>query len=108
MDRAPGVASTLKNVTAEDPLSPLLDFWYYNELSLRWSALFNICRKALGHLTKFTQCSIPYRFGLGLSTAFYRLGLSTAFYRLGLSTVSKLVRSFCWVGVDAMCTLILC
>ena len=99
MDRTPGVASTLKNVTAEDPLSPLLNFWYYSELSLRWSALFNICRKALGHLTKFTQRSIPYRFGLGLSTAFYRLGLFT---------VSKLVRSFCWVGVDAMCTLILC
>ena len=28
------------------------------------SALFNICRKALGHLRKFTQRSIPYRFGL--------------------------------------------
>ena len=28
------------------------------------SALFNICRKALGHLMKFTQRSIPYRFGL--------------------------------------------
>ena len=39
------------------------------------SALFNICRKALGHLMKFTQRSIPCR----LSTAFYRLGLSTAF-----------------------------
>ena len=35
---------------------------------------------------QFTQRSIPCRFGLGLSTAFYRLGLSTAFYRLGLST----------------------
>ena len=35
---------------------------------------------------KFTQRSISYRFGLGLSTAFYRLGLSTAFYRFGLST----------------------
>ena len=31
---------------------------------LFWSALFNICRKALGHLMKFTQHSIPYRFGL--------------------------------------------
>ena len=31
---------------------------------LTWSALFNICRKALGHLMKFTQCGIPYRFGL--------------------------------------------
>ena len=30
----------------------------------------NICRKALGHLIKFTQCSIPYCVGLGLSTAF--------------------------------------
>ena len=28
------------------------------------SALFNTCRKALGHLMKFTQRSIPYRFGL--------------------------------------------
>ena len=28
------------------------------------SALFNTCRKALGHLMKFTQCSIPYRLGL--------------------------------------------
>ena len=28
------------------------------------SALFNICPKALGHLMKFTQRSIPYRFGL--------------------------------------------
>ena len=28
------------------------------------SALFNICRKALGHLMKFTQRGIPYRFGL--------------------------------------------
>ena len=52
----------------------------------RTAALFNICRKALGHLMQFTQHSIPCRFGLGLSTAFYRLGLSTAFYRLGLST----------------------
>ena len=33
----------------------------YGEL---WSALFNICRKALGHLMKFTQRSIPYRFEL--------------------------------------------
>ena len=38
---------------------------------------------------KFTQRSIPYRFGLGLST------------------VSKLVRFFCWVGVDAICTIII-
>ena len=30
------------------------------------SALFNICRKALGHLMKFTQRSIPYRFGLAV------------------------------------------
>ena len=45
----------------------------------RTAALFNICRKALGHLMQFTQRSIPCRFGLGLSTAFYRLGLSTAF-----------------------------
>ena len=45
----------------------------------RTAALFNICRKALGHLMQFTQHSIPCRFGLGLSTAFYRLGLSTAF-----------------------------
>ena len=36
---------------------------------------------------KFTQRSIPYRFGLGLST------------------VSKLVRFLFWVG-DAMCPLI--
>ena len=43
------------------------------------SALFNTCRKALGHLMKFTQPSIPYRFGLAGSTAFYRLGLSTTF-----------------------------
>ena len=28
------------------------------------SALFNICRKALGHLMKFTQRNIRYRFGL--------------------------------------------
>ena len=28
-------------------------------------------------------------------------------YWLGLSTVSKPVRFFCWVGVDAMCTLII-
>ena len=28
---------------------------------------------------KFTQRSIPCRFGLGLSTALYRLGLSAAF-----------------------------
>ena len=42
---------------------------------------------------QFTQRSIPCRFGLGLSTAFYRLGLST---------VSKLVRFFCWVGARAI------
>ena len=34
------------------------------------SALINNRRKALGHLIKFTQCSIPYCVGLGLSTAF--------------------------------------
>ena len=28
------------------------------------SALFYICQKDLGHLLKFTQCSIPYHFGL--------------------------------------------
>ena len=33
------------------------------DLPLR-SALFNTCRKALGHLMKFTQRSIPYRFRL--------------------------------------------
>ena len=33
----PGVASTLKNVTAENTLSPLLNFRYYSELSLRWT-----------------------------------------------------------------------
>ena len=54
-------------------------------LAFNGSALFNIRRKALGHLIKFIQRSIPYRFGLGLSTAFYRLGLST---------VSKQVRFF--------------
>ena len=31
---------------------------------VKWSALFNTCRKALGHLMKFTKRSIPYRFGL--------------------------------------------
>ena len=45
--------------------------------------LVNICQKALGHLMKFTQRSILYRFGLGLGTAFYRLGLSTAFTDYG-------------------------
>ena len=38
---------------------------------------------------KFTQRSIPYRFGLGLST------------------VSKLVSFFYWVGVDAIYTIIM-
>ena len=38
---------------------------------------------------KFTKRSIPYRFGLGLST------------------VSKLVSFFYWVGVDAIYTLII-
>ena len=32
--------------------------------SVERSALFNIRRKALEHLMKFTQRSIPYRFGL--------------------------------------------
>ena len=40
-------------------------------------------------LHKFTQRSIPYRFGLGLST------------------VSKLVSFFYWVGVDAIYTIII-
>ena len=31
---------------------------------LERSALFNTCRKALGHLMKFTQRGIPYRLGL--------------------------------------------
>ena len=35
-------------------------FW----IRSKGSALFKISRKALGHLMKFTQGSIPYRFGL--------------------------------------------
>ena len=34
------------------------------EEELTGSALFNTCRKALGHLLKFTQRNIPYRLGL--------------------------------------------
>ena len=63
----------------------------------------NICRKVLGHLMKFTQRSIPYRFGLGLSTAFYRLGLSTSLVKHCFETGQVLLLGW----VDAMCTLII-
>ena len=54
-----------KFVLTCEPLDELLRCDHSDDTSLAVllrSALFNICRKALGHLMKFTQRSIPYRF----------------------------------------------
>ena len=72
--------STRPSQETENNYTERISLPQFHKTSLQRSALFNIRRKALGHLMKFTQRSIPYRFWINrLSTAFYRLGLGTAF-----------------------------